>query len=258
MDVQIFDSREVAEASVADEISRLVTEQARTVLGLASGDSPTGVYRELLRRQREGALSLSGLRTFTLDEYLGPAADDPRSFRHFMRTRLLDPAGIPLEHAYVPGGWDQRHAIGAAELNQRCDEFERAILREGGIDLQLLGIGRNGHIGFNEPGSSSTSRTRVVELHDATRQDAERGNAGISPVPTHAITMGVATILEARRIRVLAFGAAKRDVVARTMRRSPDPSWPASFLHQHRDARLIVDREAVADPVSAETQLAMT
>lgn len=217
-------------------MAALVRAHPRAVLGLASGDTPLGVYRELARLHREEALDFSGVHTFNLDEYSGIAVDDPRSFHSAMRTHLFDIVGLPPSRTHFPDEW----ATG--------DEFEQAIHSAGGIDYQLLGIGRNGHIGFNEPGSPITSRTRRVALTEVTREDAAQTFGGVDRVPTHAVTMGVATIREARRVRVLAFGPGKAHVVVRTRSAPVGPEWPASLLHGHPDVQLIIDRAAIDRP----------
>jgi len=244
MDLQVFESREAAEHAVAAEVAALVSARPSAVLGLASGETPTGVYRELVRRHRETGLDFSRVLTFNLDEYLGVDPADPRSFRACMRAQLFGPAGIPLAHTRFPDGWEHGRRVPVEALGRHCDEFERAIVDAGGIDMQILGIGRNGHIGFNEPGSAPASRTRMVELQPQTRADAARAFGDVATVPTHALTMGVGTILDARAVRVLAFGEGKRGVVARTLATIRDPLWPASLLHGHPDVRLIVDRAA--------------
>ncbi|MBK7876160.1 MAG: glucosamine-6-phosphate deaminase [Planctomycetes bacterium] len=244
MEMQVFESRAAAERDVAREIAGLVRRRPDAVLGLATGNTPTGVYAELARLRREEGLDLSRVRTFNLDEYCGLAPTNPRSFRAWMERELFVPAGIALDRVCFPDGFEAGHPVRVEELPRVCDAFERAIRDAGGIDLQLLGIGRNGHIGFNEPGSTRASRTRRVELHPWTREDAAAEFGGLEHVPTHAITMGVATILEARAVRVLAFGAKKRALVRRTLDTANDPAWPASFLCAHAGVRLVVDREA--------------
>lgn len=244
MHVDVFESRGAAERAVAAEIAALVRRRPDAVLGLATGNTPTGVYAELVRLHREDGLDLSRVRTFNLDEYCGIAPRDPRTFRAWMEQVFFGPAGIALANTHFPDGVEHGRALHLEELPRHVEAFERAIQAVGGIDLQLLGIGRNGHVGFNEPGSTRASRTRRVELHAWTREDAAKSFGGLEHVPTHAITMGVATILEARALRVLAFGAAKRALVARTLASEPDPAWPASYLRAHADARLVVDRDA--------------
>ncbi len=245
MKLQVFEFREQAERSLAEEIATLVRARPDAVLGLASGATPTGVYRELVRLHREGGLNLSRVRTFNLDEYYGLAPTEPQSFHRAMQTALFEASEMSPTQTLFPAGWANGKIVPLEDVPRHCADFERAIQLAGGIDLQVLGIGRNGHIGFNEPGSTRTSRTRLIELQESTRADASAAFGGIALVPTHAVTMGVGTILDARRVRVLAFGGQKRTVVETTLALRADSAWPASFLHDHPDARLIVDREAV-------------
>lgn len=239
METTRVEARPVAERLVADEIAALVRRKPSAVLGLATGDTPTGVYRELVRMHREERVSFRGVHTFNLDEYCGLAPDHPETFRSWMQHHLFDHVDVRPEHTHLPDGRPRED-----DWAPPCKSYERAIEDLGGIDLLLLGIGRNGHIAFNEPGSARTTRTRRVELHPWTREDAVARFGTLARVPTHALTMGIATLLEARAIRVLAFGARKAPIVARTLATTPDMNWPASLLHGHPDVRLLVDREA--------------
>jgi glucosamine-6-phosphate deaminase len=237
MEVQVFATAHEADLALAGEIAGLVRAGAgRVVLGLATGRTPLGVYAELARMHRAEGLSFREVVTFNLDEFDGLAADDPGSFRVFMHEHLfdhvdLDPANVHLLPA-------DAGACGAAA----CAEFEAAIRAAGGIDLQVLGIGLNGHVGFNEPGSPADSRTRRVALHPVTRRSygASLGRAA----PTHALTMGIATIREARALRVLAFGRSQAELVARFFAGEPRAELPATLLRDHPDARVLVDAAA--------------
>ena len=224
--------------AVADEITALVGERPEAVLGLATGSTMVGLYAALRARVDAGELSLSRVRTFNLDEYLGLGAASPQSFSAFMDRHLFGPCGIGADQVLFPA------APGAAEWD--AGAFEDAIDAAGGIDLQLLGLGRNGHIAFNEPGSRRASRTRVVPLAEHTREDAAATFGGLEHVPTHAVTMGVGTILEARRIRVLAFGAHKAPAVGRILSGAPGEEVPGAFLSGHPDVRLHLDAEAAS------------
>lgn len=237
--VEVFPTRELAEKAVADEISALLRAKPTAVLGLATGNTPVGVYRELIRRCAAREVSFARATFFNLDEFCGLGPADPTTFRAWMRTNFVDLVDVDVRRVHIPDG------AGDASARARCAlDYERAIGDAGGIDLQLLGIGRNGHIGFNEPGSARDSRTRIVELHPWTREDQASGFGGLAHVPTHAITMGVATILDARRLVVMAFGEKKRELVERTLATKDDPAWPASFVHGHRAARLVVSADA--------------
>ena len=229
--------------AVAQEIARLIRERRRegraVVLGLATGRTPLGIYDELARMHVEDGLDFSNVTTFNLDEFLDLAPDHAQCFRRYMREKFHERAGIDATRAWLP-----RSDVAREQIEAHCREYEARIASAGGLDLQVLGIGRNGHIGFNEPGSGRASRTRMVELDPVTREDAAAQFGGIAKVPQRAITMGIATILEARRVRVLAFGAGKRDVVRRALEDPIGPAMPATFLRGHPDVRLYVDRAA--------------
>ena len=241
--VQVADPRDAALA-IADEIEQLVLDcrvQARApVLGLATGRTPIAVYEELVARVAAGRLDLSTALAFNLDEYVGLPAGDPRSFAAWMRARFFERVGWSAARAFIPDG-----SVPPERAAQECADFERRIRDAGGIDLQLLGIGRNGHIGFNEPGSPRDSRTRRVQLDAATREDALRDFGALEAVPEAALTMGVATILEARRVRLLAFGGGKRAALRRALEGPPASECPASFLALHQDLRVFADARAL-------------
>ncbi|QDV07028.1 Glucosamine-6-phosphate deaminase 1 [Planctomycetes bacterium Poly30] len=238
--VTIHGSADEGAVAAALELADLVEAKPDAVLGLATGGTMVGVYAAFVREARARSLDVSRVRTFNLDEYLGLAVDDAKRFRHFMELHLFGPLSIPSEHAHFPDAERaQTDAVGAAR------DYESAIEAAGGIDLQLLGIGRNGHIAFNEPGSSPDSRTRVIELHGATRADAAPSFGGLAGTPERAITMGMGTILEARALRVLAFGEAKAPVVERMLHGEEDPETPCTFLRgRHGDLAVHLDRDA--------------
>lgn len=238
---RVVSQRVEAERAAAQEIAELVRSRRAsgrsTCLGLATGSSQIGVYRELARLYREG-LDLSGIVTFNLDEYAGVRPAHPASCRAFMTAHFLRHVNVRPENVYFPGEEGEGTSPAA---------FEARIRDAGGIDLQLLGIGRNGHIAFNEPGSAPDSRTRRVTLAEATRLDAAPSFANEGRVPTHAVTMGIATILEAARIRLLAFGASKAAAVHCALHAAPGSETPASYLHLHSDVVFWLDPEAAAD-----------
>jgi glucosamine-6-phosphate deaminase len=239
--VIVVDDRAEAERSIASEIDELVRASPSAVLGLATGSTPIGLYAELVRRHREESLGFSRVVTFNIDEYLGLPPGDPRTFRRWMCDHFFDHVDVPPENIHLPdAGLSAERAI---EVSAR---YENAIQSAGGIDLLILGIGRNGHIGFNEPGTARDSRTRVVELDSITRADAAPAFDRIEDVPTRAITIGIATIRDARKIRVMAFGSSKAEIVARTLSEPIDPRLPATFLRGHGDVSLHLDREAAA------------
>jgi glucosamine-6-phosphate deaminase len=235
----VVDAREEADRVVAEEIASLVRAQPASVLGLATGNTPIGVYRELIRLHRAGAASFARASTFNLDEFLELSGGHESSFRSWMHAHLFAHVDLAHARAHVP------ELGSASDERDACSRYEQAITAAGGIDVQILGIGRNGHIGFNEPGSPRDSRTRAVELHPSTREDAAKAFGGLENVPKRALTMGVATILDARRIRVLAFGARKAEIVKRTLHDPVSSACPSTFLRGHRDVKLYVDRAAL-------------
>ena len=243
--VTVYDQPGDASRAVAREIADLVTERAkagkRTVLGLATGSTPVGVYDELIRLHREEGVSFRSVVTFNLDEYWPMQPDALQSYRRFMREHLFDHLDIPAEQIHIPDGTLPRQRVSEA-----CSRYEAMIREAGGIDLQLLGIGRTGHIGFNEPGSAVESRTRLITLDGVTRADAASDFFGEWNVPRQAITMGVGSIMDARRVVLLAFGEHKAPIVRKAVEEPPCSHVSASALQQHADARFVLDRAAAA------------
>ncbi|MEM1451944.1 MAG: glucosamine-6-phosphate deaminase [Planctomycetota bacterium] len=237
----VHDTAAAAVGAVAGEIAELVRERRNAVLGLATGGTMVELYAELVRLHRAEGLDLSGVTTFNLDEYMGLAEGDERTFRSFMRASLFEPAGLDVARCHFP---DPQGAARDPLAASRA--YEDAIAAAGGIDLQLLGLGRNGHVAFNEPGSLPASRTRVVELDETTRADASSTFGSLDAVPTHAITVGLATIMEARRLRVLAFGERKAEAVARTIDGVASPDVPSTALRGHPDLHLVLDPPAAS------------
>ena len=227
----------------ADEIASLIRRHASVgrdgVLGLATGNTVVGVYRELVDRHRASEVSFAQVTTFNLDEYHPMAPESEKSYHHYMQAHLFDHVDVDRAKTHVPDG-----TASGAEIDRTCARYEEAILAAGGIDLQVVGIGRTGHIGFNEPGSSADSRTRLVTLAPTTRQDAASAFGGLESVPHHAISMGIATILSARRILLLATGDHKGAIVARALTGPVDPEVPASFLQRHPNVHVLLDRPA--------------
>ncbi len=224
---------------VVDLVRRRSATRGRCVLGLATGRTPLGLYRELVARCRAGAVDFSRVFTFNLDEYYPIAPGHPLSFHRYMREHFLDHVNLPPEQAHIPDGTVPRQDIAA-----HCAAYEAAIDELGGIDLQILGIGRNGHIGFNEPGSSADSRTRLVELDTLTRQDAARDFGSVEDTPREAITMGVGTILEAEEIALVASGERKAATVQRVLQGAVSSQLPATFLKQHGRVVAYLDEAA--------------
>ena len=243
--VTVYDQPGDASRAVAREIADLVTQRAaagkQTVLGLATGSTPVGVYDELIRLHREEGVTFKTVVTFNLDEYWPMPTDALQSYHRFMREHLFDHLDIPRESIHIPDGTLARENILAA-----CAAYEEKIREAGGIDLQVLGIGRTGHIGFNEPGSTIESRTRLITLDSVTRSDAASDFFGEWNVPRQAITMGVGSILAARRVVLLAFGEHKAPIVRKAVEEAPCSHVSASALQQHADARFVLDRAAAA------------
>src|SRR5437667_9548469 len=191
-------ARRLADLIVA-VVARATAERERCVLGLATGSTPLGIYRELIRRHRAGEVDFARVVTFNLDEYYPMPPDSPHSYRRYMWENLFAHVNIKPEHVHIPDG-----SVPRERLAEHCAAYERAITQAGGIDCQILGIGKSGHIGFNEPGSSADSRTRLVTLDTVPRRDAAADFFGEDNVPREAITLGVSTILEAREIALIA------------------------------------------------------
>lgn len=226
---------------VADAVARTLSELATPVLGLATGRSPLAAYRDLIRRRQSGELSFAHARIFLLDEYVGLPPDHPQTYRSFIRRELTDHIDLPDGSLHVPAG-------NADSLNDACDEFELAMRAAGGVDLQVLGIGRNGHIGFNEPGSGFTSRTRPTTLTDVTRQDNSHFFGGdIRSVPRQALTQGIATIMEARCLILIATGTRKAAAISAAVEGQVTTEVPASVIQTHPHATAILDQDAAAE-----------
>ena len=244
--VEILDPPDLLAQAVAHRIAALVRSRAgegrRCVLGLATGSTPVGVYRELVRLHREEGLSFGHVETFNLDEYWPMAPDSVHAYHRFMHEHLFDLVDLDPARTHLPPG-----DVPADELVAACGAYEAAVHAAGGIDLQLLGIGKTGHIGFNEPGSGADSRTRVVTLDTVTRRDAAADFFGEENVPRQAITMGVATILEARVICLLATGEHKSRIVRRAVEGEVDHEVAATFLQRHPDVTMYCDAAAAAD-----------
>jgi glucosamine-6-phosphate deaminase len=213
-----------------------------TVLGLPTGSTPVGLYRELIRLHKEAGLDFSKVITFNLDEYFPMEKDDPHSYNRWMRETFFDQVNILPRNRHIPDG-----TIPADEIEDFCFNYEQAIRQAGGIDLQILGIGRSGHVGFNEPGSTRHSRTRRVTLDPVTRRDAASGFFGEDNVPHQAVTMGVGTILDARKIVIMAFGEHKAPVVQRAVEGAMTDAIAASFLQEHPDVCFLLDQAAAGD-----------
>jgi glucosamine-6-phosphate deaminase len=248
----IVDDHEGIARLVATRIATLIRERQasgeRAVLGLATGSTPIGVYRELIRMHREEDLSFANVVTFNLDEYFPMPPDSVHSYHRFMWENLFAHVDIDPQNVHIPRG-----DIPREQVDESCRRYEDEIRRAGGIDFQVLGIGKTGHIGFNEPGSGSDSRTRMVTLDAVTRRDAAADFFGEEFVPREAITMGVATILEAREIAIIATGEHKAFIVRRAVEGDVDVEVAATFLQSHPNTTFYVDRAAAAELTRIKT-----
>ncbi|MBX2967813.1 MAG: glucosamine-6-phosphate deaminase [Cyclobacteriaceae bacterium] len=250
--VKIFKSSEEASVYVAREIAALIRLRQKQskpcVLGLATGSSPTRVYAELVRlHQREG-LSFKNVHTFNLDEYYPMEPDSLQSYVRFMNEYLFDHIDIPKKNIHIPDG-----TIAKNKIADFCRSYDKLIEQAGGIDLQILGVGRTGHIGFNEPGSSEKSGTRLITLDHVTSMDAASDFFGEENVPRNALTMGVGTILKSRRIIMMAWGEGKASVVQRAVEGPVSDQLPASFLQLHSDTQVILDEASSAELTKIKT-----
>lgn len=239
MRVVILEDPEAVASYGAVIFKQQLLSKADAVLGLASGSTPELLYRQLIAANQRGEISFAQTTTFNLDEYLGLSVDHPQSYRHSMNQQLFNHIDININNTHVPNGK-------ANNPLQAGDDYEQLIRDSGGIDMQLLGIGRNGHIGFNEPSSCLTSRTRIKALTQATIDDNARFFANAESQPHLAITMGIGTIMEARQILLLATGEAKATAIAATIEGPISASCPASALQMHLSTTLIIDEAAAS------------
>ena len=232
-----------AARAVAGEIAELIrarpAEKRGVVLGLATGSTPISLYAELVRLHREEGLSFANVTTFNLDEYYPLPPEHPQSYRRFMRTHLFDHVNLDPARCHLPSG-----TVGKGEVDAHCAAYEAMIASAGGIDFQILGIGRTGHIGFNEPGSARHSLTRLVTLDPLTRRDAAGDFGGDAATPRHALTMGVRSILNARRVVLMAWGQHKADIVRTAVEGEVNTHVTASFLQEHPQSLYVLDAAA--------------
>jgi len=243
--VKVYPTADEASVDVAHRISRLIQSKQhngeKAILGLATGATPIKVYRELVRLHREEGLSFQNVVTFNLDEYfpMHPTAD--QSYVSFMKKHLFDLVDIPEENIHIPDG-----TVSPEQVHAYCEEYERKISSYGGLDIQLLGIGRTGHIGFNEPGSAPNSGTRLVTLDDLTRRDASRDFGGKENVPTKAITMGVGTIFKAKDIILMAWNEKKAEIVKKAIEGEISSEIPATYLQLSDNVEFVLDQDAAS------------
>jgi glucosamine-6-phosphate deaminase len=237
MRIEVFENNDSLDARAAQLIAEAVKTSPRPVLGLATGGTPTGVYRKLREAYRNKEISFRHTVTFNLDEYVGLPAEHPQSYLSYMNEHLFSHVDIPREHIHIPNG-------NAPDPQEECRRYDEALAAAGRIDLQLLGLGHNGHIGFNEPGRTLIRNTHVVELSQTTREANARFFRDLDEVPRQAITMGIGGILHARRIVLLVKGEDKADIVKRALTGPITTEVPASLLQTHPDLIVLLDAAA--------------
>jgi glucosamine-6-phosphate deaminase len=249
---EIFATSKQASILVAQEIAQLIKKKQEKgkncVLGLATGSSPIKVYEELVRLHKEEGLSFGNVITFNLDEYYPMTKEDHKSYHYFMQQHLFNHIDIHPDNIHIPNG-----TIAIEDLNQYCIDYELAIKKAGGLDFQLLGIGRTGHVGFNEPGSHINSCTRIITLDHITKVDASGDFQGIANVPKRAITMGVSTIMHAKRVVLLAWGQNKASIIKKTIQGEISSEIPATFLQNHENVTFVLDELAASELTRIQT-----
>ncbi|MCM4160097.1 glucosamine-6-phosphate deaminase [Antarcticibacterium flavum] len=246
LSVEVFPDKIKASQRVAREISQIIITKnsigKKTVLGLATGATPLPLYEELIRMHNEEGLSFKNVITFNLDEYFPMQPTSHQSYVSFMHKNLFDHIDIKRENVHIPDGTLQKEKIA-----DYCRQYEKLIEEVGGLDLQILGIGRTGHVGFNEPGSAPNSGSRLVTLDDLTRRDAARDFGGKENVPTKAITMGIGTILKARKIILMAWSGKKSSIIKKAVEGEISSSVPATFLQYSNKVKIVLDKEAASE-----------
>tara|TARA_B100000780_G_scaffold274178_1_gene238810 strand:- start:6141 stop:8054 length:1914 start_codon:yes stop_codon:yes gene_type:complete len=247
---KVFNTAEIASKAVANEIAELIknSEKDKFILGLATGSSPISLYKELVRLHKEESLSFKNVITFNLDEYYNIKKENSQSYYSFMNHHLFDHIDIDKKNIFIPNG-----EIDEKDVEKFCSDYEKKIQSFGGIDFQVLGIGRTSHIGFNEPGSHENSATRLISLDPITREDAASDFSGLNLVPTKAITMGISTIMQAKRIVLLAWGHKKAKVIQHSVEQEIESNYPATFLQNHKNCTFVIDVEASAELTKYKT-----
>lgn len=236
MKVIVKDNYEEASLEAFKVMKEVVVNKPNAVLGLATGSTPLGLYKNMIEDHKENGTSYKNITTFNLDEYVGIDRNHPESYYTFMNKNLFSGLDIPAENVHLPYG----------DKKEDCDAYEKAM-ENYQVDIQLLGLGGNGHIGFNEPGTSFDETTHIVELQERTRKDNARFfDNDINQVPTHAITMGIATIMKANKVLLIATGENKADAVKAMIEGPKDTSCPASALQDHKDVIVILDKAAAS------------
>lgn len=235
--IKVKDYQAMSEKA-CDLLMKKMNTTENPVLGLATGSTPEGLYQQLIEKYQQNQVSFKHTTTFNLDEYVGLSPTDPNSYYYYMQEKLFQHIDIPDDHAHLPKG-------DADDLASGCQDYENMIKHAGQVHLQLLGIGLNGHIGFNEPGTPFSSRTHIVDLDESTRNANARNFASIEDVPTQAVSMGIATIMESKQILLLVSGEKKSDAVAKLVNGEVSEDMPASILQKHDNVILVADEAAL-------------
>ncbi|MDP8226694.1 MAG: glucosamine-6-phosphate deaminase [Candidatus Celaenobacter polaris] len=248
MEIKLISSYDEMSKLAAKMVAKKIKDKPNTVLGLATGSTPEGMYRELVKMYKEDELDLSQVVTFNLDEYLGLSPDHPQSYHYYMYENFFNHVNIKEENIYIPKG-DTKDPV------RECLNYEKEIEKVEGIDLQILGIGINGHVGFNEPDINLEAETHIIQLSDDTITANSRFFRNLDEVPKRAITMGMKTIMKSKKIILMAWGLEKKEAVLKAISRHINTEIPASLLQLHNDIILIVDKKiysssTVTDPLS--------
>ena len=239
MNVCVYPNGDLASIAAAVLIAGQVIDKPKSVLGLATGSTPLPIYRELIAMWHRGVIDFGSVTTYNLDEYVGLGPDHPCSYRRFMQENLFSHINVPQDNIHIPNGL-------AADVDAECAAYDAAIAAAGRLDLQLLGLGANGHIGFNEPAAVFTTHSYCVKLTEQTLKDNRRFFEDGAPMPTHALTMGIASIMQAKRIVLVATGKNKAAAVRAMIEGPVDPMLPASILQMHRHATILLDADAAS------------
>jgi glucosamine-6-phosphate deaminase len=234
--INVKDYQEMSERAGKLLIDK-VNKKEKAVLSLATGSTPEGMYAYIIEKYKEGTVSFADVQTFNLDEYVGLDKNDSNSYTYYMKNLLFNHIDLHHENAHLPNG-------AAKDLKEECQAYEQKMEQAGKVDIQVLGIGLNGHIGFNEPGTSFESKTHIVDLDESTRQANARFFKSLDNVPTQAITMGIETIMNSKEILMLISGEKKAETVAKLLEGKVTETFPASVLHRHPNATIIVDQAA--------------
>lgn len=237
MNIHIFQTNEQVNAAGAELIISLIRQQPHAVLGVATGSTPIGIYEQLVKSHKSGLVSFRGVTTFNLDEYVGLQPEHPESYHSYMQRHLFGHIDIAPQHIHIPDGM-------ASDLQAECERYDQLLAKVRQVDLQILGLGHNGHIGFNEPNTSLISGTHIVSLKEETRKANARFFSSIDEVPTHALTMGVGSILKAKTIMLVVRGADKADIVHQALTGPITTECPASLLQTHPSVIVLLDSAA--------------